>query len=136
MRPNKLIIFVVFILFTLTPLISISSTLQEQRTFDRLWANYIPQLQEHFLERLTLEESTLRKLASSGARIKLLIHLNKKRRVIAAEILEPSTIEEFDRACLKAANLMGRLPSLPPEIADRGRKVGLEFVFATRSKSE
>lgn len=103
------------------------------RLFDRVWAAYVPTLHTHFINHLSFDDATLDVLANAPAmHVRLRLRLDRRGGVQTVEVLEPSPIGRFTRACVDAAQRMGRLPGLPDIVHERGRREGIEFVFGTQ----
>lgn len=106
--------------------------LDADRLYDRVWAQYLPTLHRHFIAHLELDDalrSTLARHRPTTVRLHLV--LDRHGRVQTATILQASALPRFTRACAQAARELGRLPSLPPAILQRGHRNGLEFTFGT-----
>lgn len=109
------------------------ATLDADRKFDRLWASYLPVLQQHFVRYLAFDDPTFDALQNRpGLTVRLRLHLDRQGRVRQVEVLDQAALPGFTRACQRAASGMGRLPTLPPEVLERGRREGIEFTFATQ----
>lgn len=109
------------------------ATLDADRKFDRLWAGYLPVLQQHFVRYLAFDDGTFDALQKRpGLTVRLRLHLDRQGRVREVRVLDKAALPRFTSACERAAQGMGRLPGLPPEVLDRGRREGIEFTFATQ----
>lgn len=107
--------------------------LDTARAFDRLWATYLPSLQYQFVQALDLAPDLMAELAeTSGVRVHMRLWLDRRGQVQSTALIERSSLERFDHACLRAAKALGRLRGLPPQILARGQTHGLEFTFATK----
>jgi TonB family protein len=109
-----------------------ATNITNDRAFDVAWQAYVPTLHTHFIRHLDLDDHTLHQLATHpGTGVQLRLRLDRYGRVQTVNVVQPSTVKPFTRACVHAARTMGRLPSLPRTIHDHGRRKGLLFTFAT-----
>ncbi|GEM_PF-4478323 len=105
----------------------------QSRVFDQLWASYLPTVQKKFEAVLYLDDATYTALGERPHRaVRMRLRLDKYGRVLTSELARSSGIASFDHACVQAGLSLGRLPQLPAEILEHGRRIGLEFDFGTR----
>lgn len=124
---------VLFCIAAHTPFAS-ADDLQRDRTFDKLWTAYVPQLHEQFVHAIDPFLTTdLRQSLQSGPPqiVRLRLWLDHTAHIQKIDIEKSAQDDAFTHACVRAAHALSRLNNLAPLIRTTGEERGLEFTFGT-----